>query len=299
MRKELFGNNTIIFPDHKILSRDECYELVKIYRNESLPEKTRITARNRVVECNQKYIVRFVQLYLSSHKDKKHLFKDLWDAANEGFIKAFDKADLNKLKYIKFSTYASYWMLVFIGEEIANDGNIKYASSKHKKMKDDHKIARRKTKYMSPEHVKRIWNEFDHKWGEMKSNSGNMTSLDQKVSDNSKCIISDTVAIDEDDGTVQTAGKSILHKELKNTINRLPNIERKVVTGIYGVDRKEQNFNELCEELDLPKNKVKKIRDDALKNIKKDKKLKKVLSSLGIMTSITNGHSVYSLINKL
>ena len=291
------GHSGITFPDHDNLSREECYELVKIYQDESVSEAKRIKARNLVTERHQKFIAKGVQSFWESHRDKDRL--DLWEAASEGFLIAFDKADIEKLKYIKFSTYAAWWMKAYMTEAAKNDGNMRYSSSYHRKMHAENKKLREECKTLSPIQAHHKWNEFLHQWGAMQSNMGNsMPSLDQHINPGNKSTIADTIASDDDKGIISTAGQNILRKGLYKAINRLNPVEKKVVSTIYGINSQEGNFKQLGEELNMSKNDAKKIRNIALQKIRKDKDFKQVLSSLNIMTSISSGHDVFSLLTQ-
>jgi len=292
------GNHGITFPDHDNLTREECYELVKIYRDLSIPEYKRMRARNLVIDRHHKFIIRIIKTYWSCHRNKN--FDDLWQIGNEGFIKAFDKVDVEKLKYIKFSTYGVYWIKAYLTDDARNAGNIRYSSSYHRDMKAEHKKVREECKFLSAIQVQHKWNEFMHKWGDMQSNMDNsMLSLDQKIDPNSNNTISDTISTNESDGTINTAGKNILMKELHKTINRaLSSVEKRVISSIYGIESQEDNFTQLSDELNISKNDAKKIRKKALNKIRKDKEFKKVISSLNIMTSISNGNDVFSLFNQ-
>jgi len=290
----------VIFPNHRHLKKDECFALFKIYNNPSIPLDRRIRARNYLIECSQKFIKKFVDAFWNNHRDKNYI--DLWQAAQECFIIAFEKADINKLQDIKFDTHASYWMLASMSEASKNDGVIRYAYSHHQKMNNDNKEMRKKMKTASITEIRRMLNDFDTKWGNFRNNSGsNILSLDQKTSENnrkSNITIGDTVATDENYSSSHILGRNMLRQGLHGTISRLSSIEQKVIKATYGVEDKGSDFNQLSYELGIPKNKVMKIRNDALIKMKKDKEFKQILSSLNMMASITNGSNVFAFLNK-
>lgn len=298
MQKSHYINHTgITFPDHGNLTGDECYELVKIYRDESLPSKERIHARNIVIEHHHKFIASSVKSFCSHHKDKN--FGDLWMAANEGFMEAFDKVDVERLKNEKFYTYASYWIKAYLTVESMHSGIIRYAESCHKNMILDHKKTREECKSLSPVEISHRWNDFMHKWGDMQSNAGtNMESLDHKIDPDGENTIADVIPNNEADGTMNIAGRNILMQELHKAINRtLSPVEKRVVAGMYGVDSEKTNLKELGKELNITKNDVKKIKDNAIIKMRKDKDFKKAIESLSIMTSISTGKNIFSLFN--
>jgi len=292
------GSTGITFPDHDNLTGEECYELVKIYRDTSIPEYKRILARNLVIDRHHKFIIRIVKTYWNCHKDKN--FDDLWQIANEGFIAAFDKVDVEKLKDIKFFSYAVYWIKAYLTDDAKNAGNIRYSASYHRNMKSDHTKATKKCKCLSTIQRQHNWNEFMHKWGYMQSNmDNNMLSLDQKIDPNSNNTISDTISTNESDGTVNVTCKNILMKSLHKTINHvLSSVEKRAVSSMYGIESQENTLTELSTELNISKVRTKKIINTALKKIRKDKGFKKVISTLNIMTSITKGTDVFSLFNQ-
>lgn len=295
-RHHTTGHSGITFPDHESLSREECYELIKIYRDPSVHEDKRTLARNLVAERHQKFIAKSTKSFWENHTNKN--LHDLWEAASEGFLVAFDKVDVEKLKYIKFYTYAAHWVKAFLTEAAKNSGNMRYSSSKHREMNIDHKKTREECKTLSPIQAHHKWNEFINKWGSMQSNMGSgMASLDQKNDPNSNSTIADTIPADADNDTLNTAGRRIIFEELHKAMKRaLSPIESRVLSRFYGIESKETNFKELSTELNIPKNDVKKIRDIALTKMRRDVNFKRVLSSLNIMTSISNGSGVFSLL---
>jgi len=238
--------------------------------------------------------------FWKSHRDKN--FHDLWQAAEEGILEACDKVDMEQLKCIKFFTYAAYRMKAHLVETAKNSGNIRYSNSYHRKMHAAHKDIKKNMKNLSPIQIHDKWNKFKHEWGAMQNNIGNMPSLDQKIYDDSNATISDTIPNNKDDhsDTMTSTGKRILIGGLRKVMHRiLTDKEQTIVKGIYGVDGEERNFKELGEQFNISRSDAQKIRDAALVKIRKDKDFKKVLSSLNIMTSITNGHNVFSLFNRI
>lgn len=289
--------NNITFPDHGNLTGDECYELIKIYKDESKPQHERIQARNKVIEHHHKFIVSSVKSFCSHHRDKN--FGDLWMAANEGFIEAFDKVDLERLKYEKFYTYAAWWIKAYITVESTHSGIIKYSDSCHKNMNKDYKKTKEECKKLTPVKASHRWNDYFHKWFDMQSNAGNnMESLDHKIDPNGDDTIADVTSIDEADGTMNIAGRNILIRELHKTMDRsLSPFEKIIMESIFGINSEKTNLKELGKELNLTENDIKKIRDKAIIKMRKDEGLKKAMTSIGILTSISTGNNVFSLFN--
>lgn len=296
-KKQYINHNNITFPDHGNLTGDECYELIKIYKDESKSRDERIQARNVVIEHHHKFIASSVKSFCSHHKDKN--FGDLWMAANEGFIEAFNKVDLDRLKYEKFYTYAAWWIKAYITVESTHSGIIKYSDSCHKDMNKDHKKTREECKHLSPVQASHRWNDYFHKWFAMQNNAGpNMESLDHKIDPDGDNTIADVTSIDEADGTMNIAGRNILMQELHKTMDRaLSPVEKRILASSYGINSEKTNLKELGKELNITKNDVKKIKDNAIIKMRKDKGLKKAMASIGIMTSVSTGKNVFSLFN--
>ena len=94
--------------DHDILTKNEEIKLINKYKSGNT------SAKNRLVECNLKLVIKVAKIYI----DKGIDINDLIQEGNIGLIKAVEKFNL---KYnCKFSTYAVWWIRLYMSRLISN-----------------------------------------------------------------------------------------------------------------------------------------------------------------------------------
>lgn len=251
-----------------MISADEEANLAKLAK-----EGDRL-AIDKLVTANLRFVVSVAKQYQSTGD----LLDDLISAGNLGLIEAAKRFD--EKKGFKFISYAVWWIRQSIVQYVSeNNKTIRIpsnkinASNKLKNVSSDleQELERKPTTY-------EISQAYEDKYEDSISEDTvyevlycnvNASSLDAKVTS------------DEDAGTMldfisgeglEEVTSSLIKEDLKTTIiqvvGRLSKIEKYVLLSFYGIDCKEKSLNEIGEDLDLTRERVRQIKEKCLRKLR-------------------------------
>lgn len=257
--------------NYKVLSKDEEVELFK--KVKSGDKK----ARKKIIESNLKLVVYHAYRYIGSGVE----ILDLIEEGNTGLITAVDKFDYTK--GYRFSTYATWWILQKIR---------KHSLTKNETIKiPPHMIIKIK-------HVVRERNTFLHEHGreptieEMVEATGIKektlrqiemiptcnTSLDEYINGEEGDVFADII---EDKGSMSTEDQveqEYILGGINSCLEKLTERERDVLERVYGLNGKHQeSLQTIGNSLGISKERVRQIKNDALKKIQINKFIKDLI----------------------
>ena len=225
-------------------------------------------ALERLVRANLRFVVSVAKQY----QNQGLSLPDLINEGNVGLIKAAQRFD--ETKGFKFISYAVWWIRQSILQAVAEQSrmvrlplNQVGALSKIKKTS-----TRLEQLYHRQPTVKEIAEELDmpeHKVTAAMRMNAKEVSMDAPISDDDDMSLIDTLI---PDGSIST-DENIIRKfdgtEIRRSMSILTDKEREIINLYFGIDVSHNyTLEEIAYRLDLTRERVRQIKDKALKKLK-------------------------------
>lgn len=260
-----------------LISIDEEIELAQKIKKGG-PEGER--AKDKLVTANLRFVVSVAKQY----QHQGLTLTDLIDEGNIGLIKAAQKFD--ETRGFKFISYAVWWIRQSILQAIAEQSRIvrlplNQVGSVNKinqlQNKFEQEFERRPN---SSEIAERIDIPEDKVIDAMKAN-GKHVSVDAPFSDGDDNSLIDVLP----DSDIPMADNELvmesLRKEIADALHTLNERERNVIECFYGINQPEMTLEEIGDRYGLTRERVRQIREKALRKLRKNTKNKQLKSYLG------------------
>ncbi|HUS51369.1 MAG TPA: sigma-70 family RNA polymerase sigma factor [Candidatus Paceibacterota bacterium] len=238
-------------------------------------------AMEKLVECNLRFVLTIAKDYQYGNVD----VKDLINEGNIGLIKAVEKFDPSR--GFKFISYAVWWVRQSIMQFIYEHGNmvrlpinkINVIGKVNKAVEQlHHKLDREPT-------VEEIQAITDFSVEDIKSSymdNARCFSIDQKISEDSDTEMIDIIpgeTMEDIEGKLN--GESLKH-EINNVLTTLTERETQILNMYFGLNgSKELGLKEIGDSLGLTNERVRQIKELALKKLRmygKSSKLREFLN---------------------
>jgi RNA polymerase primary sigma factor len=223
-------------------------------------------AQEKLITANLRFVISVAKQYLGRGLE----IDDLVSEGNLGLIKAAEKFD--ETRGIKFISFAVWWIRQSILQAIADNSRIvrlplnqinalNKINSAQSQLEQE--LGRQATAIELSEYL-----GIDEDKIELSiKSSQKATSLDLPFSDDSDFSLADT--IESDDFTDTTLLNIDISNKIKSVINSLSERERFVITNLFGLNQREMTINEISNELGLTTERVRQIKNGALKKLSK------------------------------
>ncbi len=255
---------------YKILGRDEEKQLAKRFR-----EKNDLSAKEKLILSNLRIVIHICSRFLNFGLS----FSELINAGNRGLIQAVEKFD--ERKGYRLTTYAVWWIKRAIYEAINLERGIVPKS----------RLAKRIQAFM-PEFVQKKGREptIQELADALKADQEKVTyaltelmptlSLDMELDDNIEAPYIEKVLLDEalarysSESLIAPAPEEIFKKKvekekLEKALSKLSHREQEIVKRNFGLDDYEpQSLEEISRVLNITRERVRQIRENALKKLK-------------------------------
>lgn len=228
------------------ISRIEEHTLFK------LAARGNAQARERLVAANMRFVLKVALQY----RGCKIPLQDLVSEGSMGLIRAIESFDYSR--GLKFISYAVWWIKAYITRAInEQSGLIRLPANQHLRVKRAVKEARK---------VEDISDEIR---GLLQLSEGGL-SIDEPMSGEDGKSYCDIMA-DEKALSPEVETEIIRTEEVtKAIIKELPPREAEVIRGLFGIDHDSpRNLREVGEALNISHERVRQLRDQALKRIRK------------------------------
>ena len=238
-------------------------------------------AMDKLIECNLRFVLTIAKDYQYGNVD----VKDLINEGNIGLIKAVEKFD--HTRGFKFISYAVWWVRQSIMQFIYEHGNmvrlpinkINVIGKVNKAVEQlYHKLDREPT-------VEEIQAITDFSVEDLKSSYMDNTrcfSIDQKINEDSDTEMIDIIpgeTMEDIEGKLN--GESLKH-EINNVLTTLTDRETQILNMYFGLNgSKELGLKEIGDKLELTNERVRQIKELALKKLRmygKSSKLREFLN---------------------
>ena len=265
--------------------------LQEIGREDLLSTEEEIELAQRIKKGDRKALdkltkanLRFVVSVAKQYQNQGLSLPDLINEGNLGLIKAAEKFD--ETRGFKFISYAVWWIRQSILQAIAEQSRIvrlplNQVGSVNKinqlQNKFEQEFERRPN---SSEIAERIDIPEDKVIDAMKAN-GKHVSVDAPFSDGDDNSLIDVLA----DSDIPMADNELvmesLRKEIADALHTLNERERNVIECFYGINQPEMTLEEIGDRYGLTRQRVRQIREKALRKLRKNTKNKQLKSYLG------------------
>lgn len=227
-------------------------------------------ARNKLVECNQRFVVSVAKRW-----QKGDNLMDIINEANIGLLQAIDNYDLERDH--RFITYAVWWIrkyindyLVFKDKPIVPTNALKIYTYLPK-VKNDFFMENHR--YPTFDEIKHV---FKKKYGISLTNNFDldgltMSSIDDSYFEPNDHALSETnmtyERITSSNNIEEDTDRSDIKELASHLISYLSDKEKKVIKNFYGIDCEEKSMGCIAREMGVSKERVRQLHKSALKKM--------------------------------
>ena len=258
----------------ELLTTDQEVELAQRIRKGDKRALERLTKAN----------LRFVVSVAKQYQNQGLILPDLINEGNVGLIKAAEKFD--ETRGFKFISYAVWWIRQSILQAIAEQSRL--VRLPLNQVGSVNKIARELNKFEQEHERKPSVDEIaervdlpeDKIADAMKANSRHV-SMDAPIADGEDSSMIDFLAGDSSNTDKELAIES-LKAEVSRILKLLTDKEQKVLRAFFGIDGSpEMTLDEIGEKYNLTRERVRQIKEKALRRLRHNTKNKLLKSYLG------------------
>ena len=256
--------------------------LVSVEEEVELAQKIRKGDR-KALDKLTKANLRFVVSVAKQYQGQGISLPDLINEGNLGLIKAAEKFD--ETRGFKFISYAVWWIRQSILQAIAEQSRI--VKLPLNQVGNVNKIAREQNKFEQENErrpsLEEIADRVDlpqEKIADAMKVSGKHVSMDAPFAEDEGSLLDVLPNTDSpmaDMGLVQES----LRDEISRALETLPDRERKVVKAFFGIDVNEMTLEEIGDRYGLTRERVRQIKEKAIRKLRHNKKYKLLRTYLG------------------
>lgn len=258
-------------------------ELISAEEEAELARKIRLGDR-RALERLTRANLRFVVSVAKQYQNQGMSLPDLINEGNVGLIKAAEKFD--ETRGFKFISYAVWWIRQSILQAIAEQSRIVRLPlnqvghvNKITRLLSD--FEQKYERWPTVHEISDILDLSEDKVYEALSANNRQVSMDAPVADGEGNCMMDYM-VNEDS---PTADGMLVNESLKNeisrTLNTLEERERNIVESFYGINSPEMTLEEIGNKYGLTRERVRQIKEKALRRLKHNNQSKLLKSFLG------------------
>lgn len=260
-----------------MISVDEEIELAQAIRKGGREGER---AKDKLVKSNLRFVVSVAKQY--QHQGLS--LTDLIDEGNIGLVKAAEKFD--ETRGFKFISYAVWWIRQSILQAISEQSRIvrmplNQVGFQSKLTKAIVSFEQEFERRPSVGELAELLDTDVSKVQEALGTNGKKVSVDAPFAeDDSNCLI-DIMTDDSAPGTDNQMEKESLSSDLDAALKSLNDRERQVLKMLFGIGRNEMTAEEVANTLNLTRERVRQIKERALRRLREADNIKILMKYLG------------------
>jgi RNA polymerase primary sigma factor len=267
----------------KYLAEISKEELISIEEEVELAQQIR-KGNRKALERMTKANLRFVVSVAKQYQNQGLSLPDLINEGNLGLIKAAEKFD--ETRGFKFISYAVWWIRQAILQAIAEQSRIvrlplNQVSSVNKINRILNKFEQENERRPSIGEISEEINLPEEKIGEAINANTRHISMDAPFTDGEEGSLLDVIPNESS----PTADSQLVHESLREEVNRALNTlndrERDIVEAFYGINGPELTLEEIATKFGLTRERVRQIKEKAIRRLREKKKNKILKAYLG------------------
>lgn len=237
-------------------------------------------ALNKLTTTNLRFVVSVAKQY----QNQGISLQDLINEGNVGLIKAAKRFD--ETRGFKFISYAVWWIRQSILQAIADQSRIvrlplNQVGVINKIKKETARLEQTLKRLPTTEEIAEAIDMPVYKVSEIMKMNNHPQSIDSPISPNEETRFVDIFVHDNDEDTDNILIKESLSSEIHDLLKTLPEKEQEVLKLFYGIDTShEHTLDEIGDRMELSRERVRQIKERALKRLRQNSKNKNLKSYL-------------------
>ncbi|MCK9160520.1 MAG: RNA polymerase sigma factor RpoD/SigA [Bacteroidaceae bacterium] len=257
-----------------LISVEEEVELAQRIRKGDAAALEKLTRAN----------LRFVVSVAKQYQNQGLSLPDLINEGNLGLIKAAQKFD--ETRGFKFISYAVWWIRQSILQALAEQSRIvrlplNQVGSLNKISKAFSKFEQEYERRPSAEEIGERLDISTEKISESMKVSGRHVSVDAPFVDGEDNSLLDVLVSDSTPPTDDRLEDESLSKEIDRALSTLNDREKSIIKMFYGIGRAEMTLEEIGDKFGLTRERVRQIKEKAIRNLRNSNRCKLLKSYLG------------------
>ena len=228
-------------------------------------------ARKRLVEANLRFVISVANQYHQPNMD----LSDLISEGNIGLIKAAELFD--ETRGFKFISYAVWWIRQSISSAICENGRAIRLPLNQQALLNKYFILMNKTiqkdqREPTPAEFAEFADISEYKASMLIEQNYKTLSMDAPLSEDTGTSIGDLVS--SGSKTDEPLDKESLHQDIAAILNHILTAkEREIILRSFGIGCKEEGLEDIGVSLGLSRERVRQIREKALRTIRRSNKI--------------------------
>jgi RNA polymerase primary sigma factor len=236
----------------KVMNAERERELAKVMLNPESTKRERDLVKKELIEGNLRFVISVCKQYQNQGLD----LSDLIAEGNYGLLKAIDKFDWTK--NLRFISYGVWWIRQAIIESL----------------NDNARTIRLPVNIVQEyQKIKKVLNEFDNSTPKKFNNLPHTVDLDLMLNEDGDTLVSVIKNENADNPEDVFNTKLILREKLLNIIGILEDREKVIIEDYFGLNGSMRTLEEIGEDFNLTKERVRQIKEKALKKLRNESKV--------------------------
>ena len=242
------------------------------------------TGDRKALEKLTKANLRFVVSVAKQYQNQGLSLPDLINEGNIGLLKAAEKFD--ETRGFKFISYAVWWIRQSILQAIAEQGRVvrlplNQVGSVNRINKVLSKFEQENERRPSVDEIADKTDLPHEKIEDVLKVNTRQVSVDAPMADGDGTSMIDFMQSDSDSSTDEELLKESLRAEIASALSVLNDRERNVIEAFYGINQPECTMEEIGKKYGLTRERVRQIREKAIRRLKQNTQTKMLKAYLG------------------
>lgn len=228
--------------------------------------------------------LRFVVSVAKQYQNQGLSLPDLINEGNLGLIKAAERFD--ETRGFKFISYAVWWIRQSILQALAEQSRIvrlplNQVGSINRINKALAKFEQENERRPSPEEISEVLDIPVDKIADSLKASGRHISVDAPFVEGEDNSLLDVLPNDDSPVADKELINESLSKEIERALNTLNEREKEIIKCFFGIGCQEMTLEEIGDKCDLTRERVRQIKEKAIRKLRTDSKSKQLKTFLG------------------